>query len=228
MAPHQEELVKTMKPNPLVTDALRTSIESNYVPQGLDPRVNAYACPDCGGRVLTVDCADGTTPMSLPCFTAEGRKSNIIMMGGAPAKPQCQGTMVSQWYSLAPESYVLAGVKYEWRLPSIERYMEMKKKEPALAHHVLHGGLILHNRTDAAVLTHGGAFVLDGRVLEGEELGKVLGPFALLRDMVEIELASQKEIQRKAAHGEVMRKARERKARQKERREKKANRRRSK
>ena len=124
--------------------------------------VNAYICQKCGHIVFTVDVAEGTTPMAIPCtHRPTQEESNIIGMDGKPALPEvrCKGHMVSSFYAVKPTDYDMSEVEFEWRSPSLELFQKFRKAKSVLLDHVLGGGLVLHVRDDKSpIRLHSGEF----------------------------------------------------------------------
>ncbi len=82
-------------------------------------RKNIYVCVACGGHIVTVDRAEGTTPFMVNCQATDG----------------CTGHMESSFYRV-----------WDQRIrPSHEWYKEtsLEGLTPAVLHHVQMGGLML-------------------------------------------------------------------------------------
>ena len=87
--------------------------------------INVYTCDTCGGRIVTKNLVEGTTPFSLSCL----------------ATTNCRGTMYSCIYqcdqTLAPT--------HEWFLHDITKAGVRKRlgRVPGMIEHVEQGGLDL-------------------------------------------------------------------------------------
>lgn len=166
------------------------------------PRINTYCCRSCGGQIHTVDCADGTTPMTLGCLCEEGKESTIVGMDGVPVRPRCNGVMVSAFYSATASRVPLSEVAYEWRLPTMDEFRKTCAKHRNLGHHLLQGGLLLAKRSASPVLTHGGKFIKDGEVMGPVAMAVHQGKFAEIIAF----LASARAEMKKKEHAVRMRK----------------------
>lgn len=165
-------------------------VKQNVKHGRLEPRVNAYVCTECGHITYTVDCAEGTTPFTLACQ----KKSSILDMNGKEVKP-CNGNAMSSMYSITPADYDWPeDITHEWYAPSIEEYNKIKKnKSRAVLDHVTLGGLLLRERTNHPVLTHGDEFIdAEGNPLNDAEIGALRSGLERLRVATELTLASRK------------------------------------
>jgi len=156
------------------------------------PRVNAYVCDKCGTVAYCVDVSEGTTPMVIPCLSSDGSK--IVLLGGGKAH-SCSGNMKSAWYSVRPGDVDLVSIPYEWRAATIEKYKQFKKTRPALADHIMNGGLMLHKRTNSngPILTHGGFYIRpDGSRLTEDEEDSMMSGIERLKVFLKLELTMMK------------------------------------
>jgi len=170
-----------------------TRITAGINPPESFPRVNAYICEKCGKVTYSVDVAEGTTPMRIPCIASD---SKVIQLVGGGKASACSGHMMSAWYSVFPEDVDLKEVAYEWRSPSLEVYKQMKKSNSPVADHVAKGGLVLHKRTNknAPMMTHGGYYVrTDGSRLTEDEESSLLTGLEKLRGFIKMELGFVKQ-----------------------------------
>jgi hypothetical protein len=159
----------------IVIRNLKTNVESQHQPEPDEPMVNAYICQQCGHVAFTVDTAEGTTPMSIPCTHAPTQEEgNIVGMDNQPLQKQerCAGHMVSSWYCVKRGDYCMEEVEFEWRSPSINLFHKLRKQRSPLLGHVLDGGLMLCKRdANSPVRLHSGEFMKPcGKVLTDDEL----------------------------------------------------------
>jgi hypothetical protein len=95
---------------------------------------NCYICDKCSHVTITVDVAEGTTPMTMNC-----------------TRPGCTGNSYSFWYRLPPPLAIPMMGKFpathEWYKPDPFTVKEYEKM------HVNNGGLLLRPRTDAKPIT---------------------------------------------------------------------------
>lgn len=82
--------------------------------------VNNYTCRACGGRIVTVNRVEGTTPFLVECRV----------------KPGCQGLMQSGFYRCDQAE----APTHEWYLPSLKW---ARRQGPDMLEHVKQGGLDL-------------------------------------------------------------------------------------
>lgn len=61
-------------------------------------RYNGYKCEECGGAWLTVDLAQGVTPIFSPCFRTEGCQGRAVSMGYPPGPPPAALPLLIEWY----------------------------------------------------------------------------------------------------------------------------------
>lgn len=85
--------------------------------------LNAYVCPECGERTVTIDRDAGTTPFMMPCPKCNPQNSLALPM------------MVSQMYQVAPEPPT-----GEFYRPSFADFRKMP--DGAEKQHVADGGLL--------------------------------------------------------------------------------------
>lgn len=168
-----------------INEEIRTAI-AEAKPQSPDsPRINTYICKECGHHTHTVDVAEGTTTMVLPCM--KGVDSKIVNALGEGIT-SCSGQMTSTFY--AARDIPLSDVKYEWRYATLPEYRDYKKKHMALADHVASGGLVMHKRgnKDALVLTHGNFYAKpDGTRLTEAEVESNKTGLQILKDTIRLE-----------------------------------------
>lgn len=171
---------------------IRSALANATAPPPEFPRVNAYACKKCGHITHTVDVADGTATMVLPCMAHT--QSKIVLVDGAKASV-CSGEMFSTFYSVDFETFDLRDIEFEWRFATLPEYQRYKAKGQALADHVADGGLVLHPRKnrDAPMFTHGGFWVRpDGaRLSDGEAEGLQTG-LQTLKEVVRLDIEKTK------------------------------------
>jgi hypothetical protein len=156
------------------------------------PRVNTYHCKKCGHTMNTVDVAEGTTTMVLPCMAHT--QSSIQLVTGEKATV-CSGEMLSTFYSVDHDTFDLDDIEFEWRYATLPEYESYKAKGMALANHVADGGLVLHKRTnkDAPMFTHGGFFVRpDGTRLSDGEAQALQTGLQVLKETVRLDIAKMK------------------------------------
>lgn len=91
-------------------------------------RENVYTCEDCRGWIVTIDRDPGVTPMFLGCRVPQPTTS----------EPPCQGRMVSAGYPKGPKPPQYGPATWEWFRPDT-----VKGMEPAMARHIMDGGLEL-------------------------------------------------------------------------------------
>lgn len=97
-------------------------------------RQNVYTCTECGGRVVTVDRDDGTTPASMAC-----------RVNGKPDRDRCPGMMWSSFYQVPPDA---PDPTWEWFAPTEEELEAYLEDVDSRAHrgtreHVRMGGLLI-------------------------------------------------------------------------------------
>lgn len=170
-----EEL--TSSERAIIIRNLRRNVDEQYAPEPDQPMVNAYVCQKCGHVAFTVDTAEGTTPMSIPCTHApvveEGRLVGLDGSTPLQREQRCGGHMVSSWYAVRPGDYCLSeDVEFEWRSPSLGLFHKLRKQRSPLLDHLLAGGLVLCKRDhNSPVRLHSGEFLHpDGHLLTDEEL----------------------------------------------------------
>lgn len=161
-----------------------------------EPRVNAYICNECAHVEFTVDVSEGSTPMAIPCLRPpEGKTSEILGPDGQPVtkEQRCGGTMSSAFYAVKADDYKLEDVAYEWRHPTVEFYLQLRRRNQLLANHVMTGGLLLCNRVhENPVVLHSGELMHEsGELLNEDEvaarresLEKLLAVCALHADAI--------------------------------------------
>lgn len=191
--PEDEELIRAR-----FIERLADQVDEDFTHVPEQPRVNAYICQECGHIEFTVDAAEGTTPMALPCLSPpEEAESQILDSTGAPAREEkrCAGVMSSAFYAIKPDDFDLSEIKYEWRSPDVELYLKWRRKKSSLANHIMRGGLVLQNRTDKSgpVLRHDGEFMFaDGTLLTDEQVGSHRSSVERLRAMCALHADAQR------------------------------------
>jgi hypothetical protein len=100
------------------------------------PRENAYICPK-GHVTMTVDVADGVTPMFLGCRD----------LG-------CREIAQSRMYPRQPRPENFPAPKWEWYRPTQKQAERKEHKYPGTLDHVKNGGLLLRERTGAEPVYH--------------------------------------------------------------------------
>jgi hypothetical protein len=180
----------------IVIRNLKNNVKANHQPADDDPCVNAYICQKCGHIAFTVDTAEGTTPMAIPCTHAPTQQEgSVVGVDGKPVqqREKCDGHMVSSFYLVKPIDYDMADVEFEWRSPSLELFHTLRKTRSPLLGHLLEGGLMLCKRDhNSPVRLHSGEFVkATGEVLTDEELGNHRSQVEKLRAGMTIFKAAQ-------------------------------------
>ena len=94
--------------------------------------INCYTCPECGGRTVTIDVDDGTTPFLLRC----------------KATPGCEGMAESGLYRPPPDC---GPPQWEWYKPGPE---ETRRLPRPMREHVQQGGLLLRAHQAARNFTN--------------------------------------------------------------------------
>lgn len=152
----------------------------------LAPRVNAYICSKCGDITYTVDCADGSSQLAIPC---QKKSSKLLNMHGTEALV-CDGYMLSSFYTVKVGEYDVDDITHEWYAPSLEEYQKLvRNKSETAVNHVTKGGLLLRDRTDHPVFTHGEAFVTkEGEELDEEQTQLLFTGFERLRAAVKLKV----------------------------------------
>lgn len=102
-------------------------------------RRNAYLCPDCMKLHITVDVADGVTPMFIKCEGCGKTASSF----GYQLPGILHGAPTPSGKSLSPE--------FEWYKPGDTEYLKLSVAEKE---HVDKGGLLMRKRTTAAPIYH--------------------------------------------------------------------------
>ncbi len=92
-------------------------------------QINAYHCPLCGGRTVTINGVDGVTPFMMDCRVVR------------PVK--CRGTARSMLYRVPPGLVP----KWEWYRPEGADLERLEKKATGWKEHVSKGGLALRRLT---------------------------------------------------------------------------------
>lgn len=171
-----------------VEEKVAEAIKEHRDPPPDFPRVNSYVCKTCGHVSHTVDVAEGTTTMILPCMART--ESRIELVTGEKATV-CGGEMLSSFYCVDFDSFDFDDIAFEWRYATLPEYRDYKKKGLALANHVADGGLVLHKRTnkEAAMLTHGGKFVRpNGTFLSDSEADALQTGLQVLKEVVRLDV----------------------------------------
>jgi hypothetical protein len=156
------------------------------------PRVNTYVCKRCDHVTHTVDVAEGTTTMILPCMAHT--QSRIVLVTGEKAT-HCNGEMLSTFYAVDPDNFDLGDVEFEWRYSTLPEYQGYKAKGLAIANHVADGGLVLHKRSNrnAPMFTHGGFYVReDGTRLTDGEVANTRTGLQTLKEVVRLDMEKAK------------------------------------
>ena len=101
-------------------------------------RRNAYFCQSCRKVTITVDVAEGVTPMFIQCPHCEKEMASSFMyqVPGCMRMTTKEGKMVT------------LPADYEWYKPDAKT-----KLHPQLKDHVKQGGLLMRPRTDAKAIT---------------------------------------------------------------------------
>lgn len=94
------------------------------------PMENSYYCNVCHNVTITVDVANGVTPMFIDCL----------------ATPDCKGMAASAGY---PRTKAETKPSWEWYKPA-----KLRGLSPSEIDHVELGGLLLRKRTAAAPIYH--------------------------------------------------------------------------
>lgn len=81
--------------------------------------INMYTCDTCHGAIVTIDRAEGVTPMLLACRASE----------------TCKGMMHSHWYAHSVQNYK---PNYEWYRPA-----KLDEFDEGMKDHIQSGGLVL-------------------------------------------------------------------------------------
>lgn len=100
------------------------------------PRENAYVCPK-GHVTMTVDVAEGVTPMFLGC-----------------KELGCNSMASSSMYPKVPRPSHLPAPKWEWYRPTRKQALKKERQYPGTLDHVENGGLLLRERTGAEPVYH--------------------------------------------------------------------------
>lgn len=100
------------------------------------PRENAYICPKRHVTV-TVDVADGVTPMFLGC-----------------KELGCREMATSSMYPKEARPAHVPGPKWEWYKPTLKQAKKKERQYPGTLQHVQSGGLLLRQRTGAEPVYH--------------------------------------------------------------------------
>lgn len=91
---------------------------------------NVYVCQECGGKIVTLDLDEGTTPFMLRCRS--GRKKG------------CNGTMQSSFYQVDQT----LPVDYVWFAPD-----SLDGHDEAMQDHIKKGGLDIRKATPTETYT---------------------------------------------------------------------------
>lgn len=85
--------------------------------------VNAYVCQKCGGKIITKNRQEGTTPFMTSCHATDG----------------CQGTMQSMFYKVNQNEVPT----HEWFKPLSAGERRRWLRDSHTIEHVKQGGLLL-------------------------------------------------------------------------------------
>ena len=109
-------------------------------------KLNIYTCNTCGGRIVTVDLVEGTTPFMVGCRVTEHDaklRANedglaIEELRGLWDTLKCKGDMYSSFYRVPPDA---PEPTWEWYKPDAKEYAKL----PLVTRrdHVDKGGLLL-------------------------------------------------------------------------------------